>query len=186
MGDHPWSRRSTSSPCLFHSVSKGLPCLQGLPPLPKSQRFFCWVGGTGIEGLCWSVILALRKCPDRSGKSKEPHPCRVGKLNLLSAPFSTSSRRPFHLHPGTLVKCHFLHLLQRASVHSSRKPRMVIQENLQNTLWIPYVLRNPDQLDDVFLPTLVKLQQLREKGLAPRGWGGFQLQALEKLPKGPG
>lgn len=63
---------------------------------------------------------------------------------------------------------------------------MVIQENLQNTLWIPYVLRNPDQLDDIFLPMLVKLQQLREKGLAPRGWGGVQLRALEKLPEALG
>lgn len=63
---------------------------------------------------------------------------------------------------------------------------MVIQESLQNTLRIPQVLRNPDQLDDIFLPKLVKLQQLRGKGLAPPGWGGVQLRALEKLPKALG
>lgn len=64
--------------------------------------------------------------------------------------------------------------------------RLVIQESLQNTLWIPHVLRNPDQLDDIFLPKLVKLQQLRGKGLAPQGWGGVQLRAQEKLPKALG
>lgn len=65
---------------------------------------------------------------------------------------------------------------------------MVIQKSLQNTLWIPYVLRNPDQLDDIFLPMLVKLQQLRGKGLAqPVGWGsapspGEAAEALGDLP----
>lgn len=48
------------------------------------------------------------------------------------------------------------------------------------------MLRNPNQLDDIFFPMLVKLQQLREKGLAPRGWGGVQLPALETLPKALG
>lgn len=76
--------------------------------------------------------------------------------------------------------------MKRASIDSLQRPRTVIQESLQNTLWIPYVLRNPDQLDDIFLPKLVKLQQLRGKGLAPWGWGGVSLRALEKLPKALG
>lgn len=32
---------------------------------------------------------------------------------------------------------------------------MVFQENLQNTLRVPYMLRNPDQLDDIVLPLLI-------------------------------
>lgn len=48
------------------------------------------------------------------------------------------------------------------------------------------MLRNPDQLDVIFFPKLIKLQQLRGKGLAPWAWGGVQLRALEKLPKALG
>lgn len=68
-----------------------------------------------------------------------------------------------------------------ATVDSSRRPGVVIQEGLQNTLWIPRVLRNPDQLDNIFLPILIG-PQLGGKGLAPV-CGGVQLRALEELPK---